>query len=66
MSISNLTSEIEKTEDRIKSTFPKQKGRVAIAEAKQNADYALGKPSNSTEEMRWAVEYLSNLKSYLR
>jgi len=61
--INQILEDIEKYEKELLKKFPKQKGRVMRANAKQLVDAELGK--TDVDEMRWAVLYREKLKSYL-
>jgi len=61
-----LFEEIDSLEIRLKKKYPKQKGRVILANIKTDIDYEIGKPSDSIEEMRWCRIYVDRLKSHLK
>ena len=61
LGIDALFNQIEELETLVKKKFPRQKGRVMIATAKQVADYEVGKE----DVMKWAHIYSQELKKYL-
>jgi hypothetical protein len=57
--INELLERAEKLECQIKKLYPKQSGRVRIAEAKQFVDYEIGKDA---DQMKWIVKYCQELE----
>ena len=65
MNLERLFEDIEVLEAEIKKKWPKQKGRVIIANIKTEVDYELGKPEGDMENLKWANEYKSKLKEHI-
>lgn len=62
--LNDLLDKIIKIEEQIKKKYPKQVGRVRIANAKQNVDYAF--PDRDTiNQMEWAAKYYTELENVL-
>lgn len=61
LGIDSLFDQIDELEKKIRKKHPKQKGRVIIANAKQKADYEVGKE----DIMRWAHTYFTQLEKSL-
>jgi hypothetical protein len=59
--INDLMTKIDKLEEQIKKSNPKQKGRVIIANAKSNASYEV----DANDQFKWAVVYYEQLKKVL-
>ena len=60
-----LFEDIEVLEKEIKKTWPKQKGRVILANIKTDVDYEFGSPETDVEHLKWAAEYKSKLRAKL-
>lgn len=59
--INALFELIDDLEKQVRIKYPKQRGRVMIANAKQIADYEVGKD----DVMLWAHTYQKELKKHL-
>jgi hypothetical protein len=59
--INDLMAKIDKLEEQIKKSNPKQKGRVIIANAKSNASYEV----DAKDQFKWAVVYYEQLKKVM-
>lgn len=62
MGIKDVLNDIEKLEKDIKKKYPKQRGRVIIANAKEVTDYAVGK---ETDQFTWLINYRRELVARL-
>lgn len=62
MSFMELVKEIDTLEKKIRKKYPKQKGRVLIANAKEITNYAVDR---NEDEFRWYVQYRKELDSRL-
>lgn len=64
--IDKIFEEVDQLESQIKKKFPKQKGRVLLANLKTEIDYEIGKPDNTSEQLRWFRKYVDNMKKALK
>jgi hypothetical protein len=64
--IDKLFDEVDDLEKQVKKKYPKQKGRVILANIKTEIDYEIGKPSDNSEKLRWFRKYADSLKKVLR
>lgn len=63
-SINSLLDKIIALETAIKKKYPKQDGRVKLANCKQKVDYFFADP-DSTNQMEWANKYHEELVNCL-
>lgn len=61
-SLDKVFDNIELYEKQIRKMYPRAKGRVLIANIKSNLDAVIGRD----DEVKWAIEYCSELKAHLR
>lgn len=64
--MNKLFDNIDTLEGEIKKRFPKQKGRVILANIKTEIDYEMGKPSNDIEQLKWCRLYVDKLRDNLK
>ncbi len=62
--INNLLDQIITLEKAIKKKYPKQDGRVKIANAKQAVDYSFPDPETANK-MEWSSRYYTELQNRL-
>lgn len=62
--LNHLLDKILQLEKDIKKKYPKQEGRVKIANAKQAVDYSFPDPS-SANIMEWSSRYYTELENRL-
>jgi hypothetical protein len=62
MAFKDLLNEVDKLEKDIRKKYPKQRGRVLIANAKEITDYAVGKEA---DEFTWLINYRRELVARL-
>jgi hypothetical protein len=61
-SLDKVFESIDDYEKQVRKMYPRAKGRVLIANIKSNLDAVIGRE----DEIKWAIEYCSELKSLLR
>ncbi len=59
MSFKDIINEVDKLEKDIKKKYPKQRGLVLIANAKEVTDYAVGKDA---DQFTWMISYRRELE----
>ncbi len=62
--INDLLDKIINLEKSIKKKYPKQAGRVKIANAKQSVDYSFPDPETANK-MEWSSRYYKELQNQL-
>jgi hypothetical protein len=62
--INDLLDKIIVLEKQIKKKYPKQEGRVKIANAKQKVDYSFPEPETANK-MEWSSRYYAELENSL-
>ena len=60
--INQMFDRIEDLEKQLRKKFPKQKGRVMIANIKSALDFTVGREN----EVKWATEYMNKLKEAVK
>jgi hypothetical protein len=61
--INDLLEKIEKAEKKVRQRYPKQEGRVILANLKQKIDYSF--KEDEPNSMEWASRYFNELENCL-